>query len=306
MRIVITGSSGQIGTNLALTCLGLGHEVVGVDLRANPWTNRFETHRADLTRTMPVLPLAPDVVVHLAAHAKVHELVEHPLKALENVTMTNLALEYCRMAKAAFVFASSREVYGQEHRACTDESQVGLATVCSTYAASKLSGEAMVAAYVRCFGLRALTFRFSNVFGRLDHDLSRMERVVPLFIDRISRGEAVTIFGPGKVLDFTFVDDCVDGLVRGLEALGSGAFDYETINIASGTGHSLVTLVALIGAALDRTPVVRHQPTRPGEIGRYVADLTRARRLLGFEPRFDLERGVKLAVAASVRRRSTA
>ena len=123
-----------------------------------------------------------DVVVHLAAHAKVHQLVQQPHRALENVMMTFNVLEYARQQRVPLVFSSSREVYGDVHRFEEYGEQVAdFAYTESTYSASKISGEAFMYSYARCYGLPYLVFRFSNVYGRYDNDLHRMVRVLPLF-----------------------------------------------------------------------------------------------------------------------------
>src|SRR5689334_14211003 len=98
MKVLITGSSGQIGTNLGLRLLDRGDEVIGIDRRPNVWTNRIEMRKIDLLEAGPDdLPKGPfDVIVHLAAHAKVFELVEFPHRALENVVMSFRVLEYAR------------------------------------------------------------------------------------------------------------------------------------------------------------------------------------------------------------------
>ncbi|HFQ94588.1 MAG TPA: NAD(P)-dependent oxidoreductase, partial [Anaerolineae bacterium] len=129
MRILITGSSGQIGTNLALALQREGHYVFGVDIRANTWTDEIETLLQDLS--VPYhnfetgighaeYPADLDVMVHFAAHAKVHELVEQPDRALENITMTFNVLEFCRHHNLPLIFSSSREVYGDIHRYITE------------------------------------------------------------------------------------------------------------------------------------------------------------------------------------------
>src|SRR5262252_326350 len=123
MRILVTGSSGQIGTNLALRLLRDGHEVFGVDKRANTWTREFDTLLQDLAGHYAPFrggmngvewPYV-DLVVHLAAHAKVHQLVRQPQRALENAMMSFNVLEYARQRNLPFVFSSSREVYGDVH-----------------------------------------------------------------------------------------------------------------------------------------------------------------------------------------------
>ena len=274
MRLIITGSSGQIGTNLALRCIRRGHTVLGVDCRANEWTDAFPCLFADLREPLRPerIPGAgvgsgwerPDAIVHLAAHAKVHELVQAPERALENIAMTQHVLELCRALDVPFVFASSREVYGDVHRVRTNESDARFDAATSAYAASKIAGETMVHAYACSYGLRFLVLRLSNVYGRYDGDLQRMQRVVPLFIRRIGEGRPVTLFGADKVVDFTHVDDCIDGIARGVERLIAGSVRNETINLAYGQGHSLLELVEHIGRALRRRPAVILERSEPG------------------------------------------
>src|SRR3954471_62851 len=127
MKVFITGSSGQIGTNLGLALLRSGHEVFGVDKRPNTWCSAFETQIIDLVaiargQASYELPFRPDVIVHLAAYAKVHDLVVHPAKALENVEMAAAVFELGRKAKTPVIFGSSREVYGDIKQHITDES----------------------------------------------------------------------------------------------------------------------------------------------------------------------------------------
>jgi nucleoside-diphosphate-sugar epimerase len=184
MRILVTGSSGQIGTNLALRLAGDGHDVFGVDKRLNTWTDEFRYLLQDLSGHYPSFPGGiggveypeVDLVIHLAAHAKVHQLVRQPHRALENAVMTFNVLEFCRQQKLPIVFSSSREVYGDVHRfaeAEASEASADFAYTESTYSASKIAGEALIYSYARCYGLRYLVFRFSNVYGRYDNDLAR-------------------------------------------------------------------------------------------------------------------------------------
>ncbi len=151
MRVLITGSSGQIGTNLALRLLREGHQVFGVDKRLNGWTDDFRYLLQDLSGHYAAMQggiggveyPAADVVVHLAAHAKVHQLVREPARALENMTMTFNVLEYCRQTQTPIIFSSSREVYGDVHRFQTEEGTADFAYAESTYSASKIAGEAL-------------------------------------------------------------------------------------------------------------------------------------------------------------------
>jgi len=307
VRVLITGSSGQIGTNLALRLLADGHDVFGVDKRQNAWSDDFRYLLQDLAGHYAPFPGGingveypeVDVVVHLAAHAKVHQLVRQPHRALENVMMTFNVLEYARQQRLPIVFSSSREVYGDVHRFEEYGEQVAdFAYTESTYSASKISGEAFVYSYARCYGLPYLVFRFSNVYGRFDNDLHRMVRVLPLFTHAISRGEPITVYGGReKTLDFTYVDDCVDGIVRGVEALVGGRVVNQTINLAYGQGNTLVHAAERIAAELGTEPQMAIAPSLLGEVTHYVADLSKARALLGYDPQVSLDEGISRSVA---------
>ncbi len=306
MRVLITGSSGQIGTNLALRLLDNGHFVYGVDIRPNTWTDRIETLLQDLSTPYKnfdtgighaVYPEKLDIVVHFAAHAKVHELVEQPDRALENITMTFNVLEFCRRHRLPLIFSSSREVYGDIHRYITEESHADFAFTESPYSASKIAGEALVYSYAQCYDMNYIIFRFSNVYGRYDNDIERMERVIPLFVRRIRNGQPIVVFGGEKVLDFTYVDDCVDGVTRGIESLLAGRDHNHTINLAYGQGHSLVSMAQFIGEELGIKPNMTVEPARVGEVTHYVANIGKARSLLGYDPKVPLREGIKRTVA---------
>jgi UDP-glucose 4-epimerase len=306
MHILITGSSGQIGTNLALRLLDAGHTVFGIDKRLNSWTDRVTTLLQDLAA--PYRDFAggiggvpyprPDIVVHLAANAKVHELVQQPHRAMENIALTFNILEYCRHNQLPIIFSSSREVYGDIHRYITEEQQADFSFTESPYSASKVAGEALVYAYARCYDLPYLVFRFSNVYGRYDNDIERMERVIPLFIRSMRHGLPVTVYGQEKMLDFTYVDDCVDGIVAGIERLTAGQVVNHTLNLAYGQGNTLVHMAELIAQALGMPARIEVEPAkRVGEVTRYIADISRAVELLEYQPRVPLDEGIRRAVA---------
>jgi UDP-glucose 4-epimerase len=302
MRVLITGSSGQIGTNLALALLARGDEVLGVDRRPNAWTDQVPTELVDLVELSGdpsawSVPWTPDCIVHLAAWAKVHQLVVEPGKALENVQMATSALELARRYRCPIVFGSSREVYGDIHRHITDEGMADFVVAESPYSASKIAGEAFFYSYARCYQIPVLAFRFSNVYGRYDSDLDRMERVIPLFVKRIAAGEPIRVHGRNKMLDFTYVDDCVAGVRAGIDALTEGKFQTETINLAYGQGSTLFDLVTLLELALGTTADATYDEPQVGEVTRYIADVSKARRLLGYEPQVPLTDGIRRYVA---------
>ncbi|MDP8242989.1 MAG: NAD-dependent epimerase/dehydratase family protein [Candidatus Hinthialibacter antarcticus] len=303
MNILITGSSGQIGTNLGLRLLEEGHSVLGIDKRPNTWTNKIPMKHLDLTtdcgaRLIELISgYEISLIVHLAAHAKVFELVREPSRALENVVMTFHSAEAARQTDIPIIFASSREVYGDIHRHLTKESYADFVVAESPYSASKISGEAFIYSYAQCYGMPYIVFRFSNVYGRFDNDIERMERVTPLFIHRIMNDEPIVIFGKEKVLDFTYVDDCVQGIMLGIEKLHNGEVKNQTFNLAYGEGNSLETLATLISKAVGKEPDITFKPTQSGEVTRYIADISHAKELLGYSPKTPFADGILKAVA---------
>lgn len=310
MNILITGSSGEIGTNLGLALQLRGDKVLGVDIRQNTWTEKITTVLQDLTQRFHYYENGignaryphPDVMVHLAANAKVHELVVNPQRALDNIMITFNVLEYCRINHVPIIYASSREVYGDIHHflppaASVDEKKADFVYTESPYSASKIAGEALVHSYSRCYGAPYIIFRFSNVYGRFDNDIERMERVIPLFIKKISRDEPIVIFGREKTLDFTYVDDTVQGIIKGIDALATRRVVNETFNLAQGKGHTLTEMAGFIAATLGKTINPTFEPSRPGEITYYVADIKAVQEKLGYVPTTPLETGIRKAIA---------
>ena len=305
MRVIITGASGLIGTNLAIRLLDGGHEVFGVDERPNPWESRVPVHVQDLRQPHSNADRAAwaafggaDAVVHLAARAKVHESVERPENALDNYKVTFGVLEHCRATGAPIVYGSSRETYGEQAAFPVPEDAVRLEGAASPYAAAKLADEALIRAYGRCYGLGFVIIRYSNVYGRYD-DYNRLGRFLPILFDRIPNGGTVPIYGAEKAYDFTYIDDAVDGTLAAVEQLVADAqgrtprwVSGHAINLGTGAPTTLLEAAQLVARAAGVEPRLHPQPMRAGEISRYVADLSKARALLGYEPQWPPAKGI--------------
>jgi nucleoside-diphosphate-sugar epimerase len=310
LKILVTGSSGQVGTNLCLALLQRGEIVLGVDKRPNRWTEAIPFLPRNLAvEGMPTLEEIraaspqldrPDLVVHLAANAKVHELVENPSRALENTSVTFKVLEFCRHYGVPIIFSSSREVYGRPQPPKVDEDTVDVFHILSPYAAYKMADEMLIYSYANCYGLKYLVFRLSNVYGRYDNDGDRMTRVIHIFIEQMRRGQPVTIYGRTKMVDFTYIDDCVRGFLLGIDKLLAGEVVNQTINLSSGSPATLLHLAETIAAHLKITPQIIDEPLRPGEINFYVADLSKAKILLGYEPQVSFEEGLRRTIQWSL------
>ncbi len=307
MRILITGSSGTIGTRLSERLLEAGHEVIGIDWLPNKWnpkiqklTQLIDLRDAEALKAQSSLlrqgsggqaKLKADLIVHLAANARVYELVEHPKRALDNfITLFN-TLEFTRTSGIKkFIFASSRESYGNAGTDTYSEDMVRVENCESPYTASKVGGEALVEAYRRCYGIDQITFRFSNVYGSYDDSV----RVVPLFIRLARKNEPMTIFGKDKCLDFTYIDDTVSGIIAGIEKFESAK--NTTYNLATGTGTTIVHLAETIKKLLRSSSEVTVGAPRTGEVIRYVANISKARKALGYNPKTSFEEGIKKTV----------
>jgi len=292
--VLITGSSGTVGTALADALLNQGYDVTGVDFRPNRWLDSVNkrTRVLDLTneKKLEELPEEVDIVVHLAANARVHKLVQNPGLARENFNTTFNILEYARDVGADLIFASSREVYGNNGQVIYDETDTYVDECESPYTASKIGGEALVKSYNNCYGIDTSIVRFSNVYGKYDAS----DRVIPLFIAQAHSDKDLTVYGDGKVLDFTYIDDCVSGVLRVIDQFNKST--GTTFNIASGKGTSLVELGETIVDRLGSEVEVTIEPNRTGEVGRYVADISKAEQILGYKPNHTLREGIDATI----------
>ena len=294
--ILITGSSGQIGTNLALHLSDTQHHVIGVDNRPNPWTDRFETYLSDLSRDEVKWPRSPAAaIVHLAANAKVHDSVVNPTIALKNYQMGGNALEYARARKIPIVLASSREVYGQQNRIPVCENASCGSRPVSPYGSSKLALESLASAYNSSYGIPAISLRFSNVFGRFDTDIARLERVIPLFLSRLIRRRSIDVFNASKTLDFTYIDDCIAGISLALRALLNNKVSTGEYNISSGMAFSLRHLIDHLEHLSGVSAKVNNRLSRTGEIDSYCANLAKSTKAFGYYPRYHLISGLNRA-----------
>lgn len=294
-QILVTGSSGTIGTALVKRLLSEDYTVYGTDVKSNPWLPEVNdrTQIKDLQNPKEIadLPTDVDLIIHLGAHARVHRLVKEPERMMDNLEMTFNVLEHARRSDIPNVlFASSREIYGDSNQIVFSESETSIDETKSPYTASKAGGESMVHAYRECYGLSTCITRFSNVYGRYDDS----DRVVPLFIAKSNQGQPLTVFGSGKVLDFTYLDDCIEGLARIIDSFHK--VDGTTLNISSGEGSSLIELAREIDARTANNSEIRIKKSRRGEVNKYISDVSKAKRLVGYSPQYSFTDGLEQTI----------
>lgn len=304
MRILITGGAGFIGYHVARRLLGLGHEIALVDnfnefydpalkrrnvedLRAEGAAALFEADILDVAALGGAFERTqPEAVIHLAAWAGVRPSIQKPaLYAQVNVTGTVNVLELARRAGVQrFLFGSSSSVYGGSTRIPFREDDPVDRPI-SPYAATKRAGELLCHTYAQNFSMDITCLRFFTVYG----PRQRPEMAIRKFARLILDGDEVPVFGDGRSRrDYTYVDDIVDGVVAALSPLPG----YEILNLGESRTVTLLELIALLEKALGRKARLRFLPEEPGDMAVTYADISRARQLLGYQPRTAIEEGI--------------
>ncbi len=294
-KILVTGSSGTVGTRLCEKLLEKGYEVQGADVVHNKWSKKVDnvTKIVNLLdgKSFGKLGKDFDMVIHLAANARVYNLVKDPSKAFENFQTLFNALEFCRKNDIKrFIFSSSREVYGNSEKMKYREDEADVRKCESPYTASKIGGEALIYAYEKCYGVDPVIVRFSNVYGMYDES----DRVVPLFIRMAMEDKPITVFGKEKELDFTYIDDAIDGVLRCIERFDS--VKGGVYNIASGKAITIEKVAEIILKKMKKNNRIILKDNRTGEVEKFVADTTKAEKALGHKAVTGIEEGLEKSI----------
>jgi UDP-glucuronate 4-epimerase len=306
-NILVTGGAGFIGSHLVDQLLAEGRwRVTVVDDFNNFYSpdikrNNVRAHwqdaayrlveadirdRAALERVFASTDF--DVIVHLAARAGVRPSLKEPvLYAETNINGTLNLLELARArGTGQFVFGSSSSVYGINAKVPFSEDDP-IRQPISPYAATKGAGELLCHTYSHLYGIRCVCLRFFTVYGARQ----RPDLAIHKFARLIAKGQPIPVFGDGTTRrDYTFIDDIIAG-VRA--AVDYEASPYEVINLGESRTVELRELIALLEKELDRQAVIDRQPMQPGDVPQTFADITKARRLLGYNPQTEIEEGIR-------------
>ncbi|MBI4559089.1 MAG: GDP-mannose 4,6-dehydratase [Candidatus Hydrogenedentes bacterium] len=303
--VLITGAAGFIGSSLADRLLERGDRVIAVDdfnafydpqiKRKNiaealiyPNYTLYEADICDETRVRVIFDSeSPDVVVHLAARAGVRPSIEEPnLYHRVNVMGSQHILDACRTFKPTHVvFASSSSVYGGSTRVPFIEDDPVSGPI-SPYAATKRMNELQAHVYSHLYGMKVSLFRFFTVYG----PRQRPDMAIHKFARLIDQGKPVPMFGDGSSRrDYTYIDDVVYGLIQAVDT----PFRYEIFNFGENSTTSLKDLIALLAKHLGKEPVIEQLPDQPGDVPITYANIDKAKRLLGYNPQFSLDEGIR-------------
>lgn len=308
MNILVTGAAGFIGSHLSEKLLEAGHVVIGID-NFDPFYSRsfkelnlihlkgnsaFTLVEADICNRTALDEIfarqSIDVVIHLAAKAGVRPSIDH----ISDYYKTNIdgTLQLLEAMKAANVkrmlFASSSSVYGNNPKTPFAESD-RVDNPISPYASTKKSGELLCHVYCHLHGFDINCLRFFTVFG----PRQRPDLAIHKFTRLIEQGKPLPFYGDGSsARDYTFVDDIVSGILCALKHLDG----YHIYNLGESRVVKLKELVETIETSLNKKAILDRHPMQPGDVQITYADISKARKELGYQPSFDLATGIRLFV----------
>lgn len=305
---LVTGGAGFIGSNLCEAILNLGYKVRCLDdLSTGKRENvdlfidspRYEFIKGDIKDFNTCMNACKDVdyVLHQAAWGSVPRSIEMPLfYCANNITGTVNMLEAARQNKVKkFVYASSSSVYGDEPNLPKQEGREG--NLLSPYAVSKRADEEWAKQYTKHYGLETYGLRYFNVFGRRQDPNGAYAAVIPKFIKQLINGEKCVINGNGKQSrDFTYIENVIEANLKACLTERRDATG-EAYNIAYGGREYLIDIYYELVQSLGLRDVEpEFGPERPGDIKDSNADIGKAREMLGYEPEWSFERGIKAAI----------
>ncbi len=307
MKVLVTGSAGFIGHHVAQALLARGDEVIGFDNfnqyydpalkdRRNAMLEEhdaFTLIRGDLKNTtslqqaFDVLGSGPDTrVCHLAAQAGVRHSIEHPEEFLmDNIVGFSHVLELVKTKEVGgLVYASTSAVYGDNEKVPFSEEDK-TDTQVSLYGMTKKDNELQASVYHHLFGIPCTGLRFFTVYG----PWGRPDMALFLFTDAILHDRPIKIFGHGKMRrDFTFVDDIVQGVISAIDK----NYPYEIINLGGDKTEELMDFVHTVEKACGKEARKEFLDMQPGDVVQTSANVSKARKLLGYEPTTHISEGI--------------
>lgn len=308
MKVLVTGCAGFIGSHVAEALLERGDSVIGVDCINDYYNIKFKEenlkllkkhhgfvfYKKDICDYKAMRKIfekqKPDKIVHLAARAGVRPSIEHPLLYQEvNVKGTLNLLELAKEFKVkSFIFASSSSVYGNQKKIPFSEAD-NVDHPISPYAATKKAGELLCYTYHHLHNMRITCLRFFTVYG----PRGRPDMAPYMFVENVLKGKPLKKFGDGSSKrDYTFISDIVNGVVAAIDK----ELEFEIINLGNNKPVSLNDFISLVERLTGRKALIEQLPMQPGDVNTTYADISKAKKLLDYQPRTSFEEGMKVFV----------
>jgi len=291
-RVLVTGGSGFIGSHIVEKLKEKGYEVLSLDIEIGDDTSVFHfgniCHYDNVKRCFS--GFLPEYVIHCAAKARIQPSLSDPVITYwTNVLGTVNILEACRRFRVKkIIYSGSSSVYGNNTKMPLKETM--RPKPLNPYAYSKLMAEMAISQYVKNFGLKATILRYFNVYGPRQPSEGQYATVIGIFLRQLKNNEPFTIVPDGyQRRDFTWVGDIVNANILAMESDKTG--DGEVINIGSGKNYSILEVADIIGG--KDYPRVFIEP-RIGEARVTLADISKAKKMLGWEPKIPLEKGIEI------------
>jgi UDP-glucuronate 4-epimerase len=303
MRILVTGGAGFIGSHLVEKLLSVGHDMAILDdfndfydpqiKRENiaRISNDVEIHRVDLRDDTAMRNLFHrekfETIAHLAARAGVRPSIQNPQLYYDtNVGGTLHLLDAARVTGVErFIFASSSSVYGALEKVPFSEDQ-HLTQTLSPYAATKIAGEFLCSTFSHLYQMRVVVLRYFTVYG----PRQRPDLAIHQFTRRIYAGEPIDQFGDGTTRrDYTYIDDIIQGTLAGLQYEGPL---FDIFNLGESETIPLKDLISAIESALGKKAKINQLAEQPGDMPLTCADISKAKKLLGYDPKTKFQEGL--------------
>ncbi len=307
MTVLLTGSAGFIASHLSERLLADSCTVVGLDnfddfydpaikeanLARSLDYDSFKLVRGDIRNegTLAGLPEGIDTIIHIAARAGVRPSIAQPALYYDvNVTGTLKLLEFAReRGISRFIFASSSSVYGNNEKVPFSETDP-VDNPISPYAASKKAGELMAHAYTHLYGITSLCLRFFTVYG----PRQRPDLAIHKFARLMAAGEEIPMFGDGTSRrDYTYIEDILHGIEAAVEWVGRNQGVHEVVNVGENRTVSLREMIQVLATEMEVEPRIRRFPEQPGDVERTYADISKAKGILGYDPKWAFRDGIQ-------------
>ena len=300
ISVLVTGGAGFIGHHVMKQLQKRNIAVIGIDNYNDYYPVHLKKTRAKITGAVYDVDVCnSDLVrqimnkhivthvIHLAAQAGVRYSIEHPQAYVKsNIECFVELLELLKAKNISLVYASSSSVYGKNIKIPFLESDPVVQPV-SLYAATKLENELMAHVYWNMYKLRSIGLRFFTVYG----PLGRPDMAYYSFTKNITTGSPISVFNHGNLYrDFTYISDIVDGIIRCLQI----DYEYEILNLGRGEPHKLMTFIKYIEDAIGKKAVLDYQNMANGDVMTTYADVSKAKRLLGYVPKISLKDGIEI------------